>query len=99
MIVVITTEAGDDLERIGDHIALNNLVRALSYVQELRQSCEKLADMPERFPLVPRYRDSGVRRRVHGNYLIFYRIGTKTIDVIHVLHGAMDYERVLFPED
>ena len=99
MIVVITTEAVAELERIGDHIALNNPFRALSYVQELRQSCENLADMPESFALVPRYRDSGVRRRVHGNYLIFYRIGISTIDVIHILHGAMDYERVLFPED
>ncbi len=97
MIVVITTEAEADLERIGDHIALNNPFRALSYVQELRQSCERLTDMPYGFPLVPRYEDKGVRRRVHGNYLIFYRISKSTIDVIHVLHGAMDYERVLFP--
>jgi toxin ParE1/3/4 len=98
MIVVITTEAEADLERLGDHIALSNPVRALSFVRELRQSCERLADMPEGFPLVPRYEDSGVRRRVHGNYLIFYRIGASTVDVIHVLHGAMDYERLLFPE-
>jgi toxin ParE1/3/4 len=98
MIVVVTTEAEVDLERIGDHIALNNPVRALSFVQELRQSCERLADIPEGFPLLQRYKDSGVRRRVHGNYLIFYRIGASTVDVIHVLHGAMDYERLLFPE-
>jgi toxin ParE1/3/4 len=99
MIVAITTEAEADLERIGDHIALSNPVRALSYVQELRQSCEGIAEMPEGFPLVQRYEARGVRRRVHGNYLIFYRIAASTIDVIHVLHGAMDYERVLFPED
>ncbi len=99
MIVVITTEAEADLERIGDHIALNNPFRALSYVQELRQSCERLADMPEGFPMVPRYEARGVRRRVHGNYLIFYNIGISTVDVIHILHGAMDYERVLVPED
>jgi toxin ParE1/3/4 len=98
MIVVVTTEAEADLERIGDHIALNNPVRGLSVVQELRQSCERLGDMPEGIPLVPRYAASGVRRRVHGNYLVFYRIGASTIDVIHILHGAMDYERVLFPE-
>jgi len=29
---------------------------------------------------------------------IFYRIGRETVDVIHVLHGAMDYEPLLFPE-
>ncbi len=41
----------------------------------------------------------GVRRRVYGHYLIFYRIGQNTIDVIHVLHGATDYERLLFSEN
>jgi plasmid stabilization system protein ParE len=45
-----------------------------------------------------RYEDSGVRRRVHGNDLIFYRIGIDTVDVLHVLHGVMDYATLLFPE-
>jgi toxin ParE1/3/4 len=30
--------------------------------------------------------------------LNFYRIGDDSIDVLHVLHGAMDYEPLLFPE-
>ena len=71
----------------------------MTFVRELRQRCERLADAPEAFPLVPRHEKTGVRRRVYGNYLIFSRIGPKTIDVIHVLHGAMDYERLLFPGD
>lgn len=33
----------------------------------------RLGDMPERFPLVPRYEAAGVRWRAHANYLIFYR--------------------------
>jgi toxin ParE1/3/4 len=97
MIVVITAEAEADIERIGDHIALRSPERALTFVRELQQSCESLIEMPERFPLVSRYDASGLRRRVHGNYLIFYRVSDKTIDIIHVLHGAMDYEQLLFP--
>lgn len=38
------------------------------------------------------------RRRVHGRYLIFYRVGTDKVVVIHVLAGAMDYEPILFPD-
>lgn len=53
--------------------------------------------MSLRFPLVARYADSGLRQRVHGNYLIFYRVGPEDIEVVHVLHGAMDYEALLFP--
>lgn len=54
-----------------------------------------LPDMPKRFPLLRRYRSSGIRRRVHGNYLIFYRIDN---EIVHILHGAIDYEALLFPE-
>ncbi len=98
MIVVITEEAEADLEQIGDTIAVDSPQRAISFVRELRGRCEGLADFPKAYPLVPRYEDRGVRRRVHGNYLIFYCIGIESIDVLHVLHGAMDYEPLLFPQ-
>lgn len=98
MIVVITGEAETDLERIADHIAKDSPLRALSFVMELRERCERLIEAPKGFPLVPRYQHTGVRRRVHGAYLIFYRVGPKTIEVIHILHGAMNYEAILFPE-
>jgi plasmid stabilization system protein ParE len=54
--------------------------------------------MPYGFALVPRYERHGIRRRVHGNYLIFYRIDADRVTVIHVLHGARDYAAVLFDE-
>lgn len=65
---------------------------------ELRKHCEALSDMPRRFPLVPRYENAGIRRRIHRDYLIFYRILSDTIEIIHVLHGARDYEQILLPE-
>lgn len=99
MIVVFTNEAEADLERIGDHIAEANQNRAISFVRELRQHCERLADMPKRFPLAPRYEHLGVRRVVHGNYLIFYRLTDEAVEILHVLHGAQDYEAILFPRD
>lgn len=91
MIVHVSAEAERDLEAIGDFIARDNPVRALSYVQELRAKCLGLGAMPERFPLVPRYEVAGLRRRVHGNYLIFYRVEADKVVVIHVLNGAQDY--------
>lgn len=99
MIVVIAQEAEADLESIGDHIAQESPERAVTFVRELREACEKLGDMSKRFPLVARYEQAGIRRRVHGNYLIFYRVGIETVDVIHVLHGAMNYEPLLFPKE
>ena len=97
MIVDITAEAEADLEAIGDYIARDNPVRAISFVRELYQRCLELADMPEAWTVVPRYEHQDIRRRVHGRYLIFYRIGPDRITVLHVLNGAMDVEAILFP--
>ncbi len=98
MIVRLSAEAEGDLETIGDRIAEHNSERALSFVRDLRAKCLDLAEFPERFPLVPGFEKHGVRHRVHGRYLIFYIFAGDAVTVIHVLHGAMDYAEVLFPE-
>ncbi|TRC92613.1 type II toxin-antitoxin system RelE/ParE family toxin [Mesorhizobium sp. WSM4303] len=84
--LVFTDQAEADLEAIGDYIALDNPFRAVTFIQELRRDCVELRTMPERYPLFERHRSRGIRRRVHGNYLIFYRVG----EILHILHGAMD---------
>ena len=97
MIVELTAAAEADLEAIGDYIAQDNPAPALSSVQELSRSCIELADMPEAWPITPRYERHGVRRRVHGRYLIFCRVAEDRIVVLHVLNGAMDVEAIFFP--
>lgn len=99
MKVVLTDEALADLQSIARHIARDNPARARSFVRELVVQAKALGDLPERFPLVERHAASGVRRRVHGNYLIFYRVQARRVVVLHILHGARDYTAVLFPED
>lgn len=78
------------------YIANDNPRRALSFVQELRGKCEALAYNPLVFPLVLRYEGHGIRRRVHSNYLIFYRVDAEQVVIVHVLHGASDYAAALF---
>ena len=97
MRLVLTRAAEADLERIGDHIAKDSPARALSFVGELRERVFGLLADPHAFPLVPRYESLGIRRRVHGNYLIFYRVAGDEVQVLHILHGAMDVEAHLFP--
>jgi len=99
MLVRILPAAEVELEEIGDYIARDNPLRAISFVRELRDKCLGLGEMALAFPLVPRYENRGVRHRVHGNYQIFYRVvgqPAKRIDVIHVLHGARNYAEILF---
>jgi toxin ParE1/3/4 len=95
MVVVVTGPAEADLE----HIAARNPVRALTFVRELRDKCEALADGQRACPLVPRHEHFGIRRRPHGDYLIFYRVGVDAVHIVHNLHGAQNYESILFPEE
>lgn len=97
MIVVLSAAAEADLEAIGDWIATESPQRAIFFVAELRRSCTELAFEPLMYSLVPRYEAAAIRRRVHGNYLIFYRVVGERVEIIHILRGARDYETILFP--
>ncbi len=91
-----TASAEANLETIGDWIVRDNPMRAVSFIRELREACHRILDAPEGYELVPRYAAQGIRRKVHGNYLIFYVTDQTAVTVIHVLHGARDYEHILF---
>lgn len=96
MRVVITAAAKADLLAIRRTIETDNPTRAVSFVEELLDRCLALADTPRAYPLVPRYERFGIRRCVHGNDLIFYRLQPEQIEIIHVLQGARDIEAILF---
>jgi plasmid stabilization system protein ParE len=95
--VVLSAAARLELEQIGDFIARDNPARARSFVAEIRAACLALGETPRAFPLVPRYERFGIRRRPFGNYLILYRVEQDRVSIVHVLHGARDYEGLLFP--
>lgn len=99
MSVIWSPEARDDLAEIRNYIATGNRGRAASFVMEITAAGETIADMPKAFPLVPHLEHRGIRRRVHGHYLIFYRIIERDVHILHVVHGARDYIRVLFSEN
>ena len=98
MKVRIARSARQDLEKIGDWIARDSPRRALTFVEELRERCDALGKYPHAFPIVPRYEQSGLRRRVFGDYLIFYVIRDEEVLVLRILHGSRDYEALLFPD-
>jgi plasmid stabilization system protein ParE len=87
-----------DLETIRDFIAADNRERAVSFVMEITAAGEAIADMPRAFGLVPRLEERGIRKRTFGRYLIFYRIKAESVQILHVVHGARDYIRALFPD-
>lgn len=99
MKVVLTEAAYADLLHIGRTIRQDNPTRADSFVSELHDRCQRLGATPRAFPLLPNWEERGIRRRPHGDYLIFYRINDTEVEVLHILHGARNYEPILFPEE
>lgn len=96
MRVHLTEQAYADLVGIGEWIERDSPIRASTFVDELFDACMQLGDMPKAFPLIAEKPRSGIRKRVYGDYLIFYLI-EESVKVLHVTHGARDYKRVLFP--
>jgi len=54
--------------------------------------------MPRAFPLVPRYERYGIRHRPYRDYLIFCRIEQDRVTIILIVHGARDYDALLFED-
>jgi toxin ParE1/3/4 len=97
--VVFALSAVVDLEEIGDGIARDDPARARTFVAELTKACRSIGRAPHSFPLADRSRAPILRRRIYRNYLIFYEVGPKEAEILHVLHGARDYSRVVFAND
>ena len=89
MQVIITPLAERDIESIGDYIAQDNPVRAISFVAELRAQCVKIAKSPQGYKLRPELGD-GIRSCAYGNYVIFFTAKKVRLTIARVLHGAMD---------
>jgi len=94
MKVGFSGSARADLREISARIAEDNPARAPSFVRELRERCGELGRMHLMFPMVPRRAD-GMRRRVVGNYSIFYLTEAERILVARVLHNARDIGALL----
>jgi len=47
--LAISPRAALDLEEIGDYIAIDNPLRALSFIREIKQHCRAIARLPPLF--------------------------------------------------
>ena len=95
MILRFTIEARSDLRAIVKRIRKDSPRRAASFVGELEARCAALLTTPLACALLPRHAEKGIRRIVHGNYLIFYRADPEAVTILRVVHGAMDIEPIL----
>jgi toxin ParE1/3/4 len=93
--VVLSSLAVADLRRISQFIAQDNPSRAASFVAELRETALRIAELPQGFPMVPRYERHGIRRRSWKGYGILYSALPDRVFVHRIIGPGQDLDRAL----
>lgn len=88
--------AQEDLETIGDYIAVDSAANALRFIQNLRTQCRKITKAPMAYVARPELGE-GLRSCAYGRYVIFFRSGEAVVRIERILHGALDIRPELMP--
>ncbi|MCL6408142.1 type II toxin-antitoxin system RelE/ParE family toxin [Dickeya dadantii] len=91
MNVSISPLAEQDIEAIGDYIAQDNPVRAVSFVESLYQQCILIGENPWLYRERPEL-GSRIRSCTYGRYLILYGATETEVRIERVLHGVRDID-------
>ena len=83
-----------DLDDIWFHIALDDEPAATRLVERIARSVARLGDFPLSGPARPDIASDAHSLTV-GNYLLLYRVGEDSVDIVRVLHGAREITRLL----
>ena len=88
-----TETAEDHLDSIYAYIAQNSADYALDMVDRLTGRSLQISKFPLSGRRVPEYEVDQVCEVVEGPYRIIYHITPDQIDVLAIIHGAMDIPR------
>jgi toxin ParE1/3/4 len=94
---IFSPRARRDLNEILVYIGRNDPENALAFVDGLESICRRFV----RFPALGRKRDElaeGLRGYPVDRYVIFYRVSDAGVEIVRVLHGAKDIERIFSDE-
>lgn len=80
-------QAVRDVDAIWDRIAAENSAAATHLIERIATRTAMLADHPQIGRARPEIGDD-IRSLVSGKYLILYRIGPDSVDIVRVIHGA-----------
>ena len=96
--ILITSRALNDLREIRDYIAKNSPDNAARFLQRTLEKFDLIEESPESHPKAPE--DAIVpytlRQYVMKPYRILYRVDGKSVQILHVRHGARQSAK---PED
>ena len=86
--VIWTRQAIEDIEAITAYVGRDSPRYAALLADRLVAAVEQVGQFPESGRIVPEIGDEALREIVHGNYRIVYRLGSETVEIITVHHGA-----------
>jgi addiction module RelE/StbE family toxin len=95
--VKIFPVAQNDLKNIVDYLNTLYSDAAIRYYDLIIEKVETLKTMPERCPLAKdtQLRLRGYRMLFVNNYIVFYVISGKTIEIRRILYARRQYEELL----
>jgi plasmid stabilization system protein ParE len=85
-----TNTAEGHLDAIFDYIAQNSPEYAKNMVDRITRRSQQIAEYPLSGRKVPEYDFNQIREVIEGHYRIIYCIKPEQIDVLAVIHGAMN---------
>lgn len=90
--VIWTEPALNDLDAIGDYIALDNLVAAKKTIQMVFKKVDLLQDNPA-LGRVPRdLKNTPYRKLIVNPVYVYYRIENETVIIIHVTRAERQFD-------
>lgn len=99
MKVCWTNTAEGHLDANFDYIAQNSKEYAKSMVDRIIRRSQQIAEYPLSGRMVPEYDFNQIREVIEGSYRIIYHIKSDQIDVLAVIHGAMNINIMQSSED
>ena len=99
--IIIRAQADADLDNIFQYIlwASLDVNVANSFVTRIENAINSIAHFPRTFPrmIEDNLYEKGYRKLVFANYIVPFTIDeeTKTVNIMRVLHGRMDYQKFL----
>jgi len=89
MKLTVSPLAEQDIEAIGDYIAQDNPIRALSFTEELYQQCSLIGENPQIYRERPELGNT-IRSCAYGRYVLLYNMLNNEVRIERVLHGSRD---------
>lgn len=98
MKIIFTYKAESDLRQIAEYIALDNIDKAISYIEKIRGEISILANFPN-IGNKPKYyalSDKSCKVLIIDEYIAVYKVNEKTkqVEIYRIINAAMMHDIV-----